>query len=162
MEGAAKSDRQVFVLAATNLPEEIDSAILSRFTSRIEIPLPDEAARREILKRCITDKPLEDGLDVDAVAAVIAERQNRKDGRDLVKLVERAMERAVAASDSPDDVKLTRAALLAEASPRGKEVSDAELARVWSQIVLAPAVKDSILSKIKLFNAADRAAPRGL
>ncbi|HET6472704.1 MAG TPA: AAA family ATPase, partial [Pseudomonadales bacterium] len=162
MEGAAKSDRQVFVLAATNLPEEIDSAILSRFTSRIEIPLPDEAARREILKRTIADKPLEEGLDIDEVAALIAKRQNRKSGRDLIKLVERAMERAVAASDSPDDVKLTRASLLAEASPQAKEVSDAELARIWSQIVLDPAVKDSILSKIKLFNAADKAAPRGM
>jgi SpoVK/Ycf46/Vps4 family AAA+-type ATPase len=162
MEGAAKSERQVFVLAATNLPEEVDSAILSRFTSKIEIPLPDESARREILKRLLNEKPLDEGFDIEEVSALLAKRLNRKSGRDLVSLVNRAMERAVMASDSPDDVKLTRAALLAEATPQGKEVSDADLAKVWSKIVLDPAVQDSIVSKIKMFNAADKAAPRGL
>lgn len=162
MEGAAKSDRQVFVLAATNLPEEVDSAILSRFTSKIEIPLPDENARREILKRLLASKTLEEGLDIDEVAALLAKRLNRKSGRDLVMLVNRAMERAVMLSDSPDDVTLSRAALLAEASPQGKEVSDAELDKIWSQIVLDPLVQESIVSKIKMFNAADKAAPRGL
>ena len=42
MEGAAKSDRPVVVLGATNLPDTIDLAIRSRFDMKIEIPPPDE------------------------------------------------------------------------------------------------------------------------
>jgi SpoVK/Ycf46/Vps4 family AAA+-type ATPase len=45
MDGIVAHRRQVFVLAATNLPENIDPAILSRFTERLAIPLPDLEAR---------------------------------------------------------------------------------------------------------------------
>jgi SpoVK/Ycf46/Vps4 family AAA+-type ATPase len=162
MEGAAKSPRHVFVLGATNLPEEVDPAILSRFSNRIEIPLPDEDGRREMLIRLFRERPLEAGFDVDAVAADLAKRTNRRSGRDLVMLVNRAMERAVAAADSPDDVHLTRVALFAEIAPQDKSISAEELASVWSKIVLDPAVKESIVAKIKLFNAGDKAAPKGL
>ena len=67
MEGAAKSPRHVFVLGATNLPEEVDPAILSRFSNRIEIPLPDEDGRREMLLRLFRERPLEAGFDVSEV-----------------------------------------------------------------------------------------------
>src|SRR5207249_4631705 len=82
-----------FVLGATNLPEDIDPAILSRFTSKIEIPLPDEAARREMLKRLIAERAVDPALDVEEISAVLAKRLSRKSGRDLVMLVNRAMER---------------------------------------------------------------------
>ena len=45
MDGIVAQRRQVFVLAATNLPENIDPAILSRFTERLVIPLPDLESR---------------------------------------------------------------------------------------------------------------------
>jgi transitional endoplasmic reticulum ATPase len=45
MDGIVAQRRQVFVLAATNLPENIDPAILSRFTERLVIPLPDLKSR---------------------------------------------------------------------------------------------------------------------
>jgi katanin p60 ATPase-containing subunit A1 len=45
------SDKKfVLVIAATNTPEAIDEAVMSRFGKKIEIPLPDFAACREILK----------------------------------------------------------------------------------------------------------------
>jgi SpoVK/Ycf46/Vps4 family AAA+-type ATPase len=37
MDGVRKSDRHVFVLAATNLPGLVDPALLSRFEEKIEI-----------------------------------------------------------------------------------------------------------------------------
>lgn len=40
----------VLVIAATNTPEAIDEAIMSRFGKKIEIPLPDFEACKEILK----------------------------------------------------------------------------------------------------------------
>lgn len=162
MDGARKYDRPVFVLAATNLPEQIDPAILSRFTSKIEIPLPDEAARCEILKRLISERTVDPELDVEEISALLSKRTARKSGRDLVMLVNRAMERAVLVTDSPEDVRLTRELLMAEVSPQGKVVSEAEMQKVWAQIVLKQEVKDSILSKVRLFNRADKAAPRGM
>lgn len=162
MEGASKSDRPVILLAATNLPERIEPAILNRFTTQIEIPLPDEAARAEILKRLLAEKPCDPSLDVEETCAFLAKRLNRKSGRDLVKIVDRAMERAATESDSPETIALTRDLLLEEALPQAREVSEASLAEIWSKIVLKPSVKQDLLDKIRSFNRADKAAPSGL
>ena len=162
MEGAANSDRPVIVLAATNLPEQIDDAIKRRFTFKIEIPLPDEAGRRELLKRFIAERPIEPRLDVEEVSAFLAKRLARNSGSALSDIVRRAMQRAVAESASPEEVCLTREHLLKEALPQGKEVSEADLARIWEKIVLKPEVKSDLLDKIRMFNRADKAAPKGL
>ena len=162
MEGAAKGERPVIVLAATNLPEQIDEAIKRRFTFKIEIPLPDEAGRRELLKRFIRERPLDPTLDIEEISAFLAKRLNRNSGSALSDIVKRAMQRAVADSESPEDVKLTRELLLQEALPQGKEVSEADLTRIWDKIVLKPAVKSDLLDKIRMFNRADKAAPTGL
>jgi len=52
LDGLAGKDDDRFVLsmAATNLPWLLDSAILSRFQRKVYVPLPDEAAREEILR----------------------------------------------------------------------------------------------------------------
>jgi SpoVK/Ycf46/Vps4 family AAA+-type ATPase len=50
MDGIVDQHRQVFVLAATNLPENIDPSILSRFTERLVVPLPDLNSRVRMLK----------------------------------------------------------------------------------------------------------------
>ena len=44
MQGVGNSNNNVMVLGATNLPWELDSAIIRRFTKRIYIPLPDAPA----------------------------------------------------------------------------------------------------------------------
>lgn len=51
LDGLAAKDSDAFVMtiAATNTPWDIDSAILSRFERKIHIPLPDAAAREQIL-----------------------------------------------------------------------------------------------------------------
>ena len=162
MEGASKAERPVIVLAATNLPEQIDDAIKRRFTFKIEIPLPDEAGRRELLKRFIAERPVDPTLDIEEVSAFLAKRLNRNSGSALSDIVKRAMQRAVAESQSPEDVLLTRDHLMKEAIPQGKEVSEADLAKIWEKIVLKPEVKSEILDKIRMFNRADKAAPKGL
>jgi SpoVK/Ycf46/Vps4 family AAA+-type ATPase len=50
MDGIVDQCRQVFVLAATNLPENIDPSILSRFTERVVVPLPDLESRVRMLE----------------------------------------------------------------------------------------------------------------
>ncbi len=59
-------------------------------------------------------------------------------------------------------MRLTRDLLLKEALPQAKEVSETALAEIWAKIVLKPSVKQDILDKIRMFNRADKAAPKGL
>lgn len=43
------ADTRIFVIAATNNPRQLDSALLRRFERHVEIPLPDEQSRRAII-----------------------------------------------------------------------------------------------------------------
>jgi len=60
----------VVVLAATNRPDIIDPALLraGRFDLHLEVPLPDEKARLEILRIHTSGKPLADDIDLKALA----------------------------------------------------------------------------------------------
>ena len=51
MDGLAKSDDLVFVLAASNLPWELDRAMLRRLEKRIMVGLPNEEAREAMLRQ---------------------------------------------------------------------------------------------------------------
>ncbi|CAF4551625.1 unnamed protein product, partial [Didymodactylos carnosus] len=50
MEGVGNNNQGVLILAATNIPWGLDSAIRRRFEKRIYIPLPEQAARRSMFK----------------------------------------------------------------------------------------------------------------
>jgi len=53
MEGIGSSENRVLVLACTNCPWDVDSAVLRRFPRRIFVPLPDAAARDALLKNIL-------------------------------------------------------------------------------------------------------------
>ena len=61
----------VIVLAATNRPEILDTALLrpGRFDRRLTISPPDQAGRRQILEVHVRGVPLADDVDLTAVAA---------------------------------------------------------------------------------------------
>ena len=61
----------VIVLAATNRPEILDTALLrpGRFDRRLTISPPDQAGRRQILEVHIRNVPLADDVDLTAVAS---------------------------------------------------------------------------------------------
>jgi transitional endoplasmic reticulum ATPase len=65
---------EVAVLAATNRPESIDPALLrpGRIEKRVEVPLPDRAARREILAIHLDDVPTARDIDLSAIAEATA------------------------------------------------------------------------------------------
>lgn len=83
----------VLVLAATNRPDIIDPAILraGRFDARLEISLPDESARLEILKVHTKGKPLSKDIDF----AQIAVHTAGLNGADLELICRRAAMTAV-------------------------------------------------------------------
>ncbi|MBR7780172.1 AAA family ATPase [Undibacterium rugosum] len=92
MDGAQSKQGQVFVLAASNHPELIDPAVLSRFAQKIELSLPDLAARQTIVRQLLRDKPLD--FDVDIASLELAARTEGKSGRDLRSLIEIASNQA--------------------------------------------------------------------
>ncbi len=60
----------VVVLAATNRPDVLDPALLrpGRFDRHITVPLPNAGERRAILTVHCHDKPLDPGIDLEAIA----------------------------------------------------------------------------------------------
>jgi len=89
----AADDPSLVVLAATNRKEVLDPALLrpGRLERHVEVPGPDEAARREILAVHTRERPLADDVDLDALAAETAGLS----GADLEALVRTASLRAI-------------------------------------------------------------------
>jgi cell division protease FtsH len=71
MDGFDTKDA-VIVLAATNRPEILDSALLrpGRFDRRVTVSPPDKAGRRKILDVHTRSLPLDDDVDLDRIAAL--------------------------------------------------------------------------------------------
>jgi cell division protease FtsH len=78
----------VVVLAATNRPDVLDTALLrpGRFDRKITLDLPDKKARRAILDIHSADVPLNDDVDLDRIAALTVGFS----GADLENLVNEA------------------------------------------------------------------------
>ena len=66
-----ESSEAVVVLAATNRPDVLDSALLrpGRFDRRVAVQAPDRKGRKEILEVHTRSIPLADTVDLDAIAA---------------------------------------------------------------------------------------------
>ncbi|CCF75628.2 vacuolar protein-sorting-associated protein 4 [Babesia microti strain RI] len=57
MQDLFNSEKQTIVIAATNLPWTLDSAVRRRFEKRIYIPLPNKITRKQILQMNLSDLP---------------------------------------------------------------------------------------------------------
>ena len=70
MDGFGQNNDSVLILAATNMPWDVDSAMKrpGRFSRQVFVPPPDAAARAEMLKLKLAELPSET-LDLDALAA---------------------------------------------------------------------------------------------
>ncbi|XP_030551493.1 katanin p60 ATPase-containing subunit A-like 2 [Rhodamnia argentea] len=62
MDGLTRTNELVFVLAATNLPWELDAAMLRRLEKRILVPLPEPEARRAMFEELLPQVPGEEAL----------------------------------------------------------------------------------------------------
>ena len=95
----------VVVIATTNRPDLIDSALLrpGRLDRHIHVPVPDEEGRRKILEVHTRDKPLADDVDLDD----LARRTEGYVGADIEALAREASMAATREfinSVDPDDV----------------------------------------------------------
>ncbi len=96
MDGFAKNNQGVLILAASNVPWAIDSAFRrpGRFDRVLFVPPPDRAARASILKILLGGRPIDDDIDHGALAS----RTSGFSGADLENLVDTAADRAIAES----------------------------------------------------------------
>lgn len=94
LDGLGRDNRGVLVLAATNMPWDVDGAMKrpGRFARQIFVPPPDGAARLEMLRSKLTGLPLDDALDLSRWAA----RCTHFSGADIDGLIDLAKERALA------------------------------------------------------------------
>jgi transitional endoplasmic reticulum ATPase len=101
MDGIEKLDK-VIVIAATNRPDILDSALLrpGRFDSIVKIPMPSKEERFEILKVHTREMPLADGVDLEK----IAEETKDYSGADIAALAKEAGMNAIRESLEADTV----------------------------------------------------------
>ncbi len=105
MDGVEAHGGHVFVLAATNLPDSLDSAVRSRFALEVEIPRADLPALERLVRVMLAGKPI--GFDLDVRVAELCVDKLGWSGRDLRAWIGRAEQRAMARaldSDNPANV----------------------------------------------------------
>ena len=68
MDGLSRGEEHVFVLAASNLPWDLDSALLRRLEKRVLVPLPGKVARLKMLQMHMGSQKVEEGLDLQGCA----------------------------------------------------------------------------------------------
>jgi SpoVK/Ycf46/Vps4 family AAA+-type ATPase len=92
LDGIGRGNNGVLILAATNMPWDVDPAIKrpGRFARQVFVPPPDQDARRGMLEIKLTGVPITD-LDVEA----IARRTDLFSGADIDGLIELAKEGAL-------------------------------------------------------------------
>ncbi|KAM7026091.1 katanin p60 ATPase-containing subunit A-like 2 isoform 5-T5 [Acridotheres tristis] len=97
MDGLARSDDLVFVLAASNLPWELDSAMLRRLEKRILVDLPSQEARRVMIQHWLPPLSSSSGvkLRTDLDYSLLSQETNGYSGSDIKLVCKEAAMRPV-------------------------------------------------------------------
>ncbi|KAJ3025136.1 UNVERIFIED_CONTAM: AAA ATPase cdc48 [Siphonaria sp. JEL0065] len=111
--------KNVFVIGATNRPDQIDPALLrpGRLDQLIYIPLPDEHSRRQVLKAALRKSPVSQDVNLD----FMAKSTHGFSGADLTEICQRACKLAIRESIEKE-IRKERARK--EAAERGEELMD--------------------------------------
>jgi transitional endoplasmic reticulum ATPase len=94
------SKKNVFVIGATNRPEQLDPALCrpGRLDTLVYVPLPDQASREGILKAQLRKTPVAPDVDL----AFIASKTHGFSGADLGFVTQRAVKLAIKQSIALD------------------------------------------------------------
>lgn len=71
-DGIHKSNEGVIIVGATNRPFDVDSALLRRMPRSFYVGLPDENARRSIIKGILQDVPTAPNFSIDQVVVALS------------------------------------------------------------------------------------------
>jgi SpoVK/Ycf46/Vps4 family AAA+-type ATPase len=95
-DGLSSNGQAIFVVAATNRVDQVDPAVLSRFTEQIQIELPEPEGRMMLLRLFLHKTPFsENGSSQIEVLARLSLMTEGKSGRDLRNLADKARMRAI-------------------------------------------------------------------
>jgi transitional endoplasmic reticulum ATPase len=114
------SKKNVFVIGATNRPEQLDNALCrpGRLDTLVYVPLPDEVSRASILRAQLRKTPVAADVDLDYIAS----RTHGFSGADLGFVTQRAVKLAIKESIAADIERQKKR----EAEGHGMEVDDDE------------------------------------
>ena len=117
------SKKNVFVIGATNRPEQLDNALCrpGRLDTLVYVPLPDEASRAGILKAQLRKTPVADDVDI----TYIASKTHGFSGADLGFVTQRAVKLAIKESIALD-IERTKARETAGEDVKMDDDADAE------------------------------------
>lgn len=115
----------VIVLAATNRADVLDPALLrpGRFDRRVNITLPERKDREAILKVHFKDKPIDDSVNVDALAAKTA----GSSGADLANIA-------------------NESAIIAARNDR-KNITNKDVTEAFEKVAIGPERKTKVMSE---------------
>ncbi|KAI8810456.1 P-loop containing nucleoside triphosphate hydrolase protein [Cladochytrium replicatum] len=113
--------KNVFVIGATNRPDQIDPALLrpGRLDQLIYIPLPDEASRLQIMKATLRKSPVAPDVDLVFIAKMTAGFS----GADLTEICQRASKLAIRESIEKD---MAAERVRRDAAANGEEVMETD------------------------------------
>jgi transitional endoplasmic reticulum ATPase len=94
LDGIGRENRGLLILAATNMPWDVDSAMKrpGRFARQVFVPPPDALAREAMLQIKLTGVPVEEGVDFKR----LAQATEHCSGADMDGFIDLAKESAVA------------------------------------------------------------------
>ncbi|MBC7459567.1 ATP-dependent zinc metalloprotease FtsH [Candidatus Saccharibacteria bacterium] len=115
----------VIVLAATNRADVLDPALLrpGRFDRRTNITLPERKDREAILKVHFKNKPADDTVNLDKLAA------------------------KTAGSSGADLANIANEAAIVAARRNGKKISNADLTEAFEKVAIGPERKSKVMSQ---------------
>ena len=150
-----RSEETVFVIATTNLSESLDTALLSRFKYRIEIPYPDATDRRQIMQHynekyslSLTDEVV-DSIITETEIWIDQNKWTRFAGRDLeslaASLARYKLIQGFGHKKDAGDIQITPALALGEIR---KKIITAPIETRFSDIGGYEEVKEKLLNEI--------------
>ena len=164
---ASGAESSVFVIGATNRPELLDAAVISRFGGTVELSLPDAASRRVLLARSLSRYAMAGEIGVGLTVGV--------DGLQAMKLESTALDRATAGLSGRDlddiAMRLRRVCIGRTATVvdllqllqarRSDGHTQVDPRATWNRLVVPSKVKEALLDLSFLLQQSETLAVHG-
>lgn len=137
------SNQSVLVIGATNRPNSLDSAIVSRFTYQFNISLPSGESRFKIFMQETSKRDIHI-LNPDT--AIISEATSGMSGREIVNMTQKLLHK----SDVNNQLDCIEAADFIRESNRTSRSSNDNA--TWSRLILSPDTKENLVNVSKLMD----------
>jgi len=137
------SSQSVLVVGATNRPNSLDGAIVSRFTYQFNISLPNAEARAKIFMQETRKRDIQI---INQDLAMIGESTAGMSGREIVNITQKLLHK----SDANNQLDCSEAIdFIVETNRTSKSSNDNA---IWSRLILSPETKENLINVSKLMD----------